>query len=122
MNISTLTFKKDDKVKLPFALHEGVYVCGDIAPLILNMGARWRRMISFMSWTHYTGEGSTLYLLNKRLGVPQGEMDPLQQTESLAPTGIRTPDPLACSLDAISTNLGWLFKRISYFPPLRRHK
>jgi hypothetical protein len=68
---------------MPLKLHEGVCGSGGIAPLILNMGARWRLMISFSSWMHYSRRG-LLYLLNKRLVEPQSQDGPLA-AESFVP-------------------------------------
>jgi len=68
---------------MPLKLHEGVCGSGGIAPLILNMGPRWRLMTSFTSWMHYSRR-SLLYLLNNRLVVPQSLDGPLA-AESLVP-------------------------------------
>jgi hypothetical protein len=96
-------------------LYKGVCGSGGIAPLILNMGARWRLMISFKTWMHYSRR-SLLYLLKKRLVVPQSQDGLPCSREFRAHAGIRAPDPKARSPVTVSTNLGF-FKNIPYFPP-----
>jgi hypothetical protein len=44
---------------------------GDVAPRILDLGTRWRWVISFKSRLLYPQEKSPLYPLDKRLGGPQ---------------------------------------------------
>jgi len=44
-----------------------------IAPLILILSSKWRRMINFMSTPLYLWRNSFRYLLNRRLGEPQSQ-------------------------------------------------
>jgi hypothetical protein len=44
---------------------------GGIVPCILNLGARWRQVVSFMHSLIYFWEKSLQYLLDRGLGAPQ---------------------------------------------------
>jgi hypothetical protein len=44
---------------------------GGIAPLILGLGTRWRRVVSFTPGLLYSKEKSPSYPLDRRLGRPQ---------------------------------------------------
>jgi hypothetical protein len=44
---------------------------GRIAPLILYLSTRWRRVVSFTAWPLYTQGKSLWYPLDKRLDGPQ---------------------------------------------------
>jgi hypothetical protein len=45
----------------------------DIAPLILTFGTRWRSVAGLNPWPLYTPAKSDRYLLNWRLGRPEGQ-------------------------------------------------
>jgi hypothetical protein len=49
---------------------------GGAVPRIHNLGTRWRWMVIFSSWLLYTRLGSTLYVLDMTLGVPQSQSGP----------------------------------------------
>jgi hypothetical protein len=44
---------------------------GDIPPRILDLGTRWRRVVSFTPRPLYPQRRSTCYLLDRRLGGPR---------------------------------------------------
>jgi hypothetical protein len=50
--------------------HEGVLGSGGTAPRILDLGTRWRWVVSFTPRPLYRQGKSTWYPLDKRLGVP----------------------------------------------------
>jgi len=47
------------------------YGCGGIAPRILDLGTRWRLVVSFNPWSLYPQGTSPRYALDRRLGGPQ---------------------------------------------------
>jgi hypothetical protein len=66
------------KIKVKFLLcltkHHAIktyWGSGGIAPRILVLGTRWRRVISFTPRTLYPQEKSLRYALDRRLGGPQ---------------------------------------------------
>jgi hypothetical protein len=48
---------------------------GGVAPRILNLGTRWRWVVSFTPRPLYTQGKSPWYLLDRRLGGPQSRSD-----------------------------------------------
>jgi hypothetical protein len=63
------------RVKLPLCLtkHSTMtyWGSGDIAPYILNLGARYRWMVSITPWPLYPQGKNPWYALDRRLGGPQ---------------------------------------------------
>jgi hypothetical protein len=65
-----------DKVKVKLSLcfnwapcHEGILGSGGIAPCILDLGIRWKWVVSFMPQLLYPPQGKSLwYPLDRRLG------------------------------------------------------
>jgi hypothetical protein len=51
--------------------HEGVLGSGDISPRILDLGTRWRWVVSFTPRPLYSQGKSPWYTLDRRLGGPQ---------------------------------------------------
>jgi hypothetical protein len=68
--------KVKGKVKLSLCLtkhHVMKTYCGSrgIAPLILDLGSRWRWVVSFMHWPPYPQGKNPWYALDRRLSGPQ---------------------------------------------------
>jgi hypothetical protein len=66
------------KVKLSLCFnwapcHTGVLGNGVIAPRIIDLGIRWRRMVSFTRRPRYPQEKSPWNLLDRRLGGPRSQ-------------------------------------------------
>jgi hypothetical protein len=65
------------KVKLSLSFlnwsprHEGLLGSGGIPPRIIELGTRWRWVVSFTPWPLYPRGKSLWYLLDRRLGGPQ---------------------------------------------------
>jgi len=53
--------------------HEDVCGSGGIAPRILNLGTRWRRVVSFTPLPLYPSKKSPRYSLDRRLGEPESQ-------------------------------------------------
>jgi len=51
--------------------HLDIWICGGIAPHMLNLGTRWRWVVTFIPWQLYPHGKSSQYPLNGRLGGPQ---------------------------------------------------
>jgi hypothetical protein len=62
-----------------------MYGGGCITPGILNLGTRWRLVVSFTSLPLYSQENSLLYQLYRRLGGPKGWSAPYEEKKSLLP-------------------------------------
>jgi hypothetical protein len=84
-------FRQKVKVKVKLSLcfflnwaprHEGVLGSGGIAPCILDLGTRWRWVVSFMPRSLYPQGKSPWYSLDRRWWGERFQ----------APTGARTPD------------------------------
>jgi len=58
------------KMHLLKTCHEDIVGSGGIAPHILNLGTRWRQVVSFMTWPLYSWAKSPHYTLD-RVGGPQ---------------------------------------------------
>ena len=56
-------------------------------PLILNLGAKWRQVLSFMPWLFYSQRKSLQYLLHWRLSGPQSWSGRFGEEEDLALPG-----------------------------------
>jgi hypothetical protein len=72
--------------------HEGVFRSGVIAPLILDLGSRWRWVVSFTTWPLYPQGKRPWYPLDRRLGGPQsrsGRSGEEKNSQSL--TGLEHP-------------------------------
>lgn len=74
---------------------------GDMAPLIFNLGSRWRWVVSFMPGC---------FISSERTCVTRSiaSLDVLEKNKYLAPIGIWTVDYPANSLVIILTELSWL--------------
>jgi hypothetical protein len=84
---------------LPYTRHEGIWGSGGIAPLILNLGTKWRW--GFADLPLLPEERAPQYALNRRLGGPQIWPGILFWTTDtyLAPAGIQDPDRPGRSLN-----------------------
>jgi hypothetical protein len=60
-------------------------VSGGIAPHILNLDTRWRRVVNFMSMVLYSQGKSLQYLLDIRLGGPKVGLNTVLKRKILAP-------------------------------------
>jgi hypothetical protein len=82
------------KVKLSLCLTKphAMKTCwesGGIVPHILDLGTRWRWVVSFMPWPLYPQGKSTWYPLDRRLGGPQSHFGHgAQEKNSQLPLGI----------------------------------
>jgi hypothetical protein len=72
-------------------LHEGVWGSACIDPRFLDLGASWRRMVSFTPRPLNLRGKSRRYPLYKRLGGPQNRSGRRGGEEILNPTGTRIP-------------------------------
>jgi hypothetical protein len=61
-----------------------------IAPHILDLGTRWRWVVTFTSWPLYPQEKSSWYPLDRRLGGPQSQTWWGEKYSAL--TGIQAPN------------------------------
>jgi hypothetical protein len=55
--------------------HEDIMGSGDVAPRILDLGTRWRGVVSFTPRPLYLQGKSPWYPLSRRLGGPQGRSE-----------------------------------------------
>ena len=95
-------------VKGENACHESTWESWDIDPLILNLGTRYRRVVSFISTPLYLKGNIPCYPVFRRQGYSQswsgnfGEEDKLLALPEIKPP---FPDYAACSLVTILTEL-----------------
>jgi hypothetical protein len=64
---------------------------GGIATRILNLGCRWRWVVSFTPWPLYLRGKSSSYPLDRRLGEPQSQSGAVAKRRA---TGVRFPNLL----------------------------
>lgn len=111
----------------PRAGNTGIWGHGSTAPLILNLGTRWRRVVSFMQQSLYPWRKNPQHPQNRRLCGPQSQSGRfVEDKNSLAPAGNRSPNHPARSLITIPTELSqfpfWYANRLitiaSYFHSL----
>ena len=95
-----LSFKVKGKVPLCMPWHKG---SGDMAPLILNLGSRWRWrwLVNFMPGCVISGERACVTR-------PRTCLDVVDKSKYLAPLGIWILDYPANSVVTILTELSWL--------------
>jgi hypothetical protein len=80
----------------------------DIAPLILNLGTRWRWVVNITLWQLCPPppRKEPQYPLNRMLGGPKSWCGYSGKREKcLAPSRIRNPDSAACRLAALPASL-----------------
>jgi hypothetical protein len=73
-HISTIKLKVKVKLSPCLTKHHAMktyWGSGSIVPLILDLGTRWRQVVSFMPRLPYPQGKSPWYLLDSRLGGPQ---------------------------------------------------
>jgi len=58
-----------------------------MAPLILNLSARWRRVVKIMLWT-FIPRKEPWYPLNRWLGGPRASLNVLENRKVFISTGI----------------------------------
>jgi hypothetical protein len=58
---------------------------GGTAPLIINLGIRWERVVNFMLWPVYSCRKKSRQPLNRRPGAPQGQSEENTDYAILAP-------------------------------------
>jgi len=63
--------------------HEGIRGSGVIFPLILNIGAEWRQVVSFMPWLFCLLIKNLQYLLHWRMGGPHSSFGQVEEEEDL---------------------------------------
>jgi hypothetical protein len=66
--------------------HEGVLGSGGLAPCVLELGTRWRWVVSFTPWPLYRQGKSLWYPLDRRLGGSRTGLDAV-----VTPPGIEPP-------------------------------
>jgi hypothetical protein len=71
--------------------HEDVWGNGIVALRILNLGTKWRWVISFTPRPLYPRGTIHRYPLHRRLNVPQCRLDEVAKRKIPVPVGIRTP-------------------------------
>jgi hypothetical protein len=72
--------------------HKGVLWSRVIAPYTLNLGTRWRWVVSFTHWLLYPQRKSPWYPLDRRLGEPQSRSGRGGVEKSSQPlTGLEPP-------------------------------
>jgi hypothetical protein len=77
--------------------------CRGIAPLILNLSARWKLVVSFPPQSLYI-QGSTPVPTEQDAGcAPRAALNGLKKGKFLTSTGIQTPDQPAHSLVNLPT-------------------
>jgi len=93
-----LSFEVKGKVSPCLPWHKG---SGDMAPLIFNIGNRWRWVVSFMPGCLISG---------RRVCLTQSRacMDILDKSKYLDPIGIQTLDYPANNVVTTLTELSWL--------------
>jgi hypothetical protein len=95
-------------VKGETSWHEDTWESGDIDPLILNLGTRYRWVVSFIPRPLYLKGNFPSYPVFRRLGRSQSRSGNFgEEDKLLALPGIKPPLPdyPACSLVAILTEL-----------------
>jgi hypothetical protein len=86
---------------------------GNIAPLILNLGTKWRAVVRFRPWLLYNQKKRPWCPLNWKLGENCFCFACVGDETSLASAEIGTPDLSAYSLVGIVTTLAHIdWKRI----------
>jgi hypothetical protein len=75
--------------------HEDVWGSGSIGPHFLDLGARWRWVVSFRPQRFSPRVKSSWYLLHRRLGGAHNRSGRLGDENILDPTGAGTPAPSA---------------------------
>jgi hypothetical protein len=106
------------KVKLFLCLinyalrHGGVWGSGCVDPHFLDLGNRWRWVVSFTSLPLYLQGKSPRYPMNRSLGRPQSRSGRRREEKILDPIGTRTSTPWSSSLQpvAMPTELSRLSK------------
>jgi hypothetical protein len=74
--------------------HEGILGSDGTAPRILNLGTRWRWVVSFTPWPLYPQRKSPWYPLNRRLGGTQSRFERSGEEKNSQPLpGIEPPSP-----------------------------
>jgi hypothetical protein len=69
---------------------------GGIAPRILNLGIRWRRVVSFIPRPLYPQGKISRYPLDRRLGGPQSRSGHGgEETNSRLPLGVDPPSSIS---------------------------
>jgi hypothetical protein len=70
---------------------------GDLAPRILDLGTRWRWVVSFTPRPLYPQGNSPCYLLDRRLSGPQNRSGRGEEKNSQPPPGIEPLEPWSSS-------------------------
>jgi hypothetical protein len=78
-------------------LYEEVRRSGGIAPCIINLGIRWRWVVSFTPWLFYSWWKPLRYSLDRRLGRSGNLSGHWRWENSLFPARIRIQIPRHCS-------------------------
>jgi hypothetical protein len=92
------------KVKLSLCLnwsqgHEGVLGSGGITPRILDLGTRWRWVVSFMLLLLYSQAKSPWYPMDRRLGGTQSRSERSGvENDSQPPSGLEPRSSSSISL------------------------
>jgi hypothetical protein len=79
-----------------------------MVPFILNLGTRWRSVVSFTDWLIYPLESTPLPIEWKAGWARESVWTLWRREKSVASTGFRTPDRPARSSIAIPTEISWL--------------
>ena len=80
----------DQTDKCPCPRRKGILSNGGKTPLILNLGTRWRCVVTFTPWMLCHRVKSPRYQVNMRLGGPRAGLDIRRREKSLAPARIWT--------------------------------
>jgi hypothetical protein len=83
------------KVRCQALRHEGVR--GSIDPHFLDLGTKWRWVVSFTPWPHYPRGKISRYPLDRRLDGPQSRSGRRGEEKILDHNGTRTPTPRSSS-------------------------
>jgi hypothetical protein len=95
--------------------HEGVLGSGDIAPCILDLGTRWRWVVSFMPQPLYPQGKSPWYPLDRRLGGAQGQSGHSSEDKNSQPLPELNPLIIQPAAQCCTTELSRLL-RLYHFP------
>lgn len=85
MKMNTICKAKQINNLDPFAFYASIWRSGNIAPLILNLITRERRVVSFTWGSLYLTGKSPQYLFNRRLSGSQSQFTHFGEEVSLVP-------------------------------------
>jgi hypothetical protein len=84
------------------------WVSGGIDPHILDLGTRWKQVVSFKPWLLYSQGESPWYQLDRRLGGPQSRSGHGGEEKNSQPLPGLEPPIIQPIAQCCTTELSWL--------------